>query len=688
MDRNTILALVLSFGLVMSIYYIYAPQMNRSQKKEEVKDRSELSKLSKLKEKKKQGKEKVTGSSSTSEGSSLFSIKGYGNEDIEVQDFEVETSIFKIRFSTLGGGIKSLKLKKYQDEEGNLVDAVFKSGRNGRNGRNGRKRNEDDIIPLGTSFGGSGFEVYRYGVYEKEGGDFLLVDKGNLGGGKLKFYGGEIKRNEERLIQKHQKEGEEGQFGEGMKVILFVCEYERLGVRFEVLKIYTLRGEDYLIDIDTVIKNGFEGELRIEEGVYMEWGPGLGPYYEKEEGSQYDEVQTTAYLRMNEEGGVEEEIIEGNVKDLEGFKWVSLDSRYLLVSMIGDWTVNEYGKKEWGSGRYFGKIDQGELEESEGVFGKSVEKKEWKKERIGVWYAGVDLKEGGEEVLHSSVFIGPKTRSILDQEEYEAFELIRVRDRSWIPLIKPIEWGIEWLLFTSYGWVRNYGLGIIVVTIILKLMLYPLSKKTLHSSKKMQELGPKMKEIEKKYKKNVQEKQKAMMALYKKEKVNPLGGCLPILLQLPVFYALWNVLPSLLELKNANFLWIKDLSSPDTVMELNLILTDKLNLLPILMTLTSLLQMKLMPQPMMSGGLDEKAQVAKNMQYMMPVIFLFVFWTMPSGLVLYWTMQNILQILEQWYHGLRKGKKGEKGEKGMQGKKNIGQDKIGREEKWIKKKKS
>ena len=681
MDRNTILALVLSFGLVVSIYYIYAPQMDRSQKKKEVKDRSELSKLE---EKKKQGSEKVTGSNSISEESSLFSIKGYGNNDIEVKDFEVETSIFKIRFSTLGGGIKSLKLKKYQDEEGNLVDAVFKSG---QRGRGGRKRNKDNIITLGTRFGGSeglGFEVYRYGVYEKEGGDFLLVrgnlEEGNLEEGKLKFYGEEIKRNEGRLIQKYQKEGEEDSFGEGMRVILFVCEYERLGVRFEVLKIYTLRGEDYLIDIDTVIKNGFEGELRIEEGVYMEWGPGLGPYYEKEEGSQYDEVQTTAYLKMNEEGGVEEEIIEGNVKDLEGFKWVSLDSRYLLVSMIGDWTVNEYGKKEWGSGRYFGKIDQGELEESEGIFGKSLEKREWKKERIGIWYTGLDLKEGGEEVLHSSVFIGPKTRSILDQEEYEAFELIRVRDRSWIPLIKPIEWGIEWLLFTSYGWVRNYGLGIIVVTIILKLMLYPLSKKTLHSSKKMQELGPKMKEIEKKYKKNVQEKQKAMMALYKKEKVNPLGGCLPILLQLPVFYALWNVLPSLLELKNANFLWIKDLSSPDTVMELNLILTDKLNLLPILMTLTSLLQMKLMPQPMMSGGLDEKAQMAKNMQYMMPVIFLFVFWTMPSGLVLYWTMQNILQILEQWYHGLRKGKKG-KSVDGVQ-------DKIGREEKWIKKKKS
>jgi YidC/Oxa1 family membrane protein insertase len=179
--------------------------------------------------------------------------------------------------------------------------------------------------------------------------------------------------------------------------------------------------------------------------------------------------------------------------------------------------------------------------------------------------------------------------------------------------------------------------------------------------RKMSALQPKISEIKDRFKNNPTEMNKATQALYKKEKINPMGGCLPLLLQLPIFYGLYNALSEMIELRNQGFLWIKDLSLPDTVATVKSALpllgyrigeqgfTD-INILPFVMTATTLLQSKL------TSG-DQTAQQGKMMTYLFPIMFFFIFWNMPSGLVLYWTIQNILTIGQQYFIDLRFKKK-------------------------------
>jgi YidC/Oxa1 family membrane protein insertase len=155
----------------------------------------------------------------------------------------------------------------------------------------------------------------------------------------------------------------------------------------------------------------------------------------------------------------------------------------------------------------------------------------------------------------------------------------------------------------------------------------------------MQELNPKVKEIREKYKDKADIMNKKIMELYKKEKVNPLSGCLPLLLQMPFFFALYSALVNSIDLWNAPFIfWIRDLSLPDTIFRIH---GFNVNILPVIMTITTFLQQKMTP------GSDSTQQ--QMLIKMMPVIFIVIFWNMPSGLVLYWIMQNVLQILHQLY---------------------------------------
>jgi YidC/Oxa1 family membrane protein insertase len=167
-------------------------------------------------------------------------------------------------------------------------------------------------------------------------------------------------------------------------------------------------------------------------------------------------------------------------------------------------------------------------------------------------------------------------------------------------------------------------------------MFLPLTKRSTESMKKMQELNPVIQELREKYKDKPDVLNKKIMEVYKKNKVNPMGGCLPLLLQMPFFFALYSALINSVDLWQAPFiLWIKDLSLPDTVFTIS---GFNINILPIVMTATTYLQQK------MSTG---EASQQQKMLLFMPLIFIVIFWNMPSGLVLYWIMQNVLQIAHQ-----------------------------------------
>jgi YidC/Oxa1 family membrane protein insertase len=204
-----------------------------------------------------------------------------------------------------------------------------------------------------------------------------------------------------------------------------------------------------------------------------------------------------------------------------------------------------------------------------------------------------------------------------------------------------------WILKFFYSFSGNYGWAIILLTIVTRIPFIPLLNKSQKSMKKLQEIQPKMNEIREKFKSDPQRMQKEMMELYKKHKVSPFGGCLPILLQIPVFFALYKVLLIAIELRGAPFmLWIKDLSAPDTLFghvpaSMPLIGGFALGPLPIVMGITMVIQQKMTPSSM-----DPRQA---KMMMLMPVIFTFMFLNFASGLVIYWLVNNVLSIIQQLF---------------------------------------
>ncbi len=248
----------------------------------------------------------------------------------------------------------------------------------------------------------------------------------------------------------------------------------------------------------------------------------------------------------------------------------------------------------------------------------------------------------------SHLFAGAKEARLLNQ----------VRDELGAPLFdRALAWGWFWfiaqpifgLLQWLYGLFGNYALAIVGLTLVVRAILFPIANKQYASMAKMRVFAPKMKEIQEKYKDDKQKQQIEMMELYKKEKINPLAGCLPILLQIPIFYALYKVLLISVELRHQPaFLWIKDLSAPDPLTPINLFgllpfeppALIHLGILPIILGVTMWAQFKLNPQPM-----DE---IQQKVFSWMPWIFMFMMAPFAAGLQIYWIVNNLVSILQQW----------------------------------------
>lgn len=231
---------------------------------------------------------------------------------------------------------------------------------------------------------------------------------------------------------------------------------------------------------------------------------------------------------------------------------------------------------------------------------------------------------GTEGVLSLRMFVGPKLQ---DQMEAAAPGLKRTVDYGWLFIIAT---PLHWLLSQIYDVVGNWGWAIIILTILIKLAFFHLSATSYKSMARMRKLQPRLIQLRERYGSDKARLNQAMMELYKKEKVNPLGGCLPILVQIPVFIALYWVLLESVELRQAPFmLWLTDLSDYDPFF-----------VLPVLMGVTMLVQQKLNPTP--PDPIQAKVMMA------LPFVFTFFFLFFPSGLVLYWFVNNLLSIAQQW----------------------------------------
>ncbi|MDD9887250.1 MAG: YidC/Oxa1 family insertase periplasmic-domain containing protein, partial [Candidatus Marinimicrobia bacterium] len=236
-----------------------------------------------------------------------------------------------------------------------------------------------------------------------------------------------------------------------------------------------------------------------------------------------------------------------------------------------------------------------------------------------------------------SLYVGP-----LDYGRVESLGvgLENTMNLGWA-IIRPLGRLVTWSLKKMYGIIPNYGLVVILFAVLVKIILNPLTKKQMVSTRKTQALQPQIQRLKEKYKNDPQKLNKAQMALFKEKGVNPLGGCLPLLLQMPILIAFFTVFRSTIEFRGAPFFgWINDLSQPDTLTTIG---GFPLNVLPFLMGATMFLQQKYMSPTTGDGGQQ------KIMLYAMNVFFLFLFYSFPSGLNLYYSVFNILSIVQQKY---------------------------------------
>lgn len=262
-------------------------------------------------------------------------------------------------------------------------------------------------------------------------------------------------------------------------------------------------------------------------------------------------------------------------------------------------------------------------------------------------YVGLALKNitlpAGQSMTVSAMryYFGPKEMNEISKLPPTVMDAMHISYFSWFEfLARPMVRFLVWM--NSHC--NSYGLAIIILTLIVRLIFWPITQKANTSMRKMSKLKPKMDEIREKYKSNPQEMNMRMMELYRTEKVSPLGGCLPILLQIPVFFALYSALDSAVELRQVSFLWAEDLARPDLIgpqIDLPFFGPTGLHPLVIAMTLLMVLQQKMTPSNM------DPAQ--QKVMMLMPVIMLFMLYNLPSGLTLYWTVSQIFSILQMKY---------------------------------------
>ena len=250
---------------------------------------------------------------------------------------------------------------------------------------------------------------------------------------------------------------------------------------------------------------------------------------------------------------------------------------------------------------------------------------------VGMITALGQISPGNAKSIDAIFFAGPQ-----EEKKLEALApgLELVKDYGWLTILaKPL----YWLLDKLHSFINNWGWSIVALVLLLKIAFYWLNAKAYSSMAKMKAINPKITEMRERLKDKPQEMQQAMMKIYREEKVNPMGGCFPIVIQIPVFIALYWVLLSSVEMRNAPWiLWIKDLSAPDPFF-----------ILPVAMTLTTMLQTALNPAP--------PDPMQAKLMWFMPLIFSVMFFFFPAGLVLYWITNNILSIAQQWVINTRMG---------------------------------
>ncbi len=290
-------------------------------------------------------------------------------------------------------------------------------------------------------------------------------------------------------------------------------------------------------------------------------------------------------------------------------RWISVNNKYLALILGADTPFRIYAGRETPPG---------------------FEKKTFLV-AAGAVYPDVVLPGRGSRSFRFRYFAGPK---IVDELESFDASAAKVMHLAWGPFDWLSKLLLRFLLLIN-GWVGSYGWSIIILTVVVRLLFWPVSMRANRSMNKMKDIKPKVDELKAKYKNDPQQLNMKTMELYKAEGVNPMGGCLPILLQIPVFIALYQTLESAVQLRQQSFWWIKDMAAPDTVA-----VVFGLPIHPLVIAMTALMLVQQLITPTAMEGPQKK------MMLLMPVVMLFILYGLPAGLTLYWTVSSIFSILQ------------------------------------------
>jgi YidC/Oxa1 family membrane protein insertase len=465
---------------------------------------------------------------------------------LAARDAVVETDYYTAVFSSQGGALKSLVLKKYRET----------SGANG------------EAVSLISESSAEGFAL-------KTGSSVFSIDPDALysqSADTMRVSGNEKKRLDFAWTSPQG---------------------------FTVTKSYTFSGAGYEIGLETRITNSGSATVRGAMDLSLPHQPGSK---NKQSRFEIDNAVTRADGKFITEAV--KDIPEKPKKYVSSVEWTGYADKYFLSAVLSkDGSIGSVAIEK-GRGRYLNTI---------------------------ISSPSLDIKPGQTSAVAYRLFFGPKDLDIL---KAQGAGLEQSLDLGWFSaLAKPLLYTLKFF----YKYTHNYGIAIIIITVIIKILFFPLTHKSYKSMKDMQKLQPMMTELKEKHKDDRDAMNKAMMELYRTHKVNPLGGCLPMMVQIPVFFALYKALMFSIELRHAPFmLWITDLSAKDPYL-----------VTPIIMGATMFIQQKMTPSTM--DPMQAKMMLA------LPVVFTFMFLNFPSGLVIYWLVNNILTIAQQAYinHALK-----------------------------------
>lgn len=417
--------------------------------------------------------------------------------------------------------------------------------------------------------------------------------------------------------------------------VIFSNDYtDAYGQKFTLVKTFEFKNGEYLfaVTVDIIGEGSFNGLSSGSYAYTLAYEPQVGPSFTQMKNNNYDYRRVyTYYYKNNGKLKKSTASFSGGVYTASNpIKWISVASKYFTVVALPDENVSYKVTAKQSSG--------GNIPQSDSIFLSRPATTGNSSETV-YFYAGPQLKS----------YLGSYYSGMDNSWGLRNTYLDKAMDSSsWLGWLENI---LKWMLTMLYKVIPNYGVGIILLTIILKLVLFPLTKKSTDSTAKMSALQPQIQELQTKYKDNPQKLNAETAALYQQAGINPLGGCLPLLIQMPLLFAFYGLLNKHFELRGAMFIpgWITDLSVPETIFTLGFsipLLGNEIHLLPILYTASMIFSMKMTNT---QGNSNAQGQgTMKFMTYGMPIMFFFILYSAPSGLLLYWSVQNALTIGQQF----------------------------------------